>query len=252
MIVGFESLLPLRLNLCLILILCAGLRFVFLIEYSCAKRSIISNEYLHTISPNFQKFPLYARKNVQLATLQHPQTLNSEIFTIASSLHFCSMRNACERFFPLQHHPSSNAKQGGNSADLYHQPGCHASLVFQQFHLHSTLLPGSRTKKPYSSLVLPDQEQDRESAFKPTAKFLARAWSSDSRPIIVSSATIPAAARIPAWRIPPPSIFRRRCAFTDIFLRATQHRPNRRTQPFAQTECNRIRLGPANSFALIS
>ena len=49
----------------------------------------------------------------------------------------------------------------------------------------------------------------------------ARAWSSASRSTIVSSATMPAAAITPAWRIPPPS--RRRCARASAITSAGPH-----------------------------
>jgi len=50
----------------------------------------------------------------------------------------------------------------------------------------------------------------------------------------------PAAARIPAWRIPPPSIFRRRWARLDKFLiAATAPNPPAHTS-LTQTKHNRI------------
>ena len=47
---------------------------------------------------------------------------------------------------------------------------------------------------------------------RPSASRRAFAWSSASRSTIRSSATRPAAARTPAWRMPPPSILRTRRA----------------------------------------
>src|SRR4051812_2795846 len=49
----------------------------------------------------------------------------------------------------------------------------------------------------------------------------ARAWSSASRSTIVSSATMPAAAITPAWRMPPPSL--RRCTRASAITSAGPH-----------------------------
>ena len=47
---------------------------------------------------------------------------------------------------------------------------------------------------------------------RPSARIRVFSWSSRNRSTIVSSATTPAAARMPACRMPPPNIFRARRA----------------------------------------
>ena len=64
----------------------------------------------------------------------------------------------------------------------------------------------------------------------------ALAWSSCRRLGPSSRAMSPAAARMPAWRMPPPSALRMMTRAIHLFPRADEHRANRRTQSFRQAE----------------
>ena len=68
------------------------------------------------------------------------------------------------------------------------------------------------------------------------------AWSSASRATWWSSACKPAAARMPAWRMPPPTTLRQRRALLDQRLRAQQHRADRRAQALRQAHRHAVEV----------
>ena len=78
----------------------------------------------------------------------------------------------------------------------------------------------------------------------PSASRRALAWSSARRSIMPSrpsrSATRPAAARMPAWRMPPPSSFRARWARPMNALRADDDRADRAAEALRQAERDRV------------
>src|SRR5499425_2835385 len=78
----------------------------------------------------------------------------------------------------------------------------------------SSAEPPSRSTRKMTMLVctVAGSMRRRGRAASPFARRLAFSWSSASRSTMVSSATIPAAASTPTWRMPPPSIFRTRRA----------------------------------------
>ena len=74
----------------------------------------------------------------------------------------------------------------------------------------------------------------------PSARNRALAWSAGSFAGVSSSATRPAAARMPACRIPPPSRLRYSRAFGDQIGRSGEHRSGGRTQRFGKAKHDRI------------
>ena len=60
------------------------------------------------------------------------------------------------------------------------------------------------------------------------------------RPARPARATSPAAARTPAWRIPPPTSLRARRARADDVVRADDDRADRAAEPLGQAERDRV------------
>lgn len=67
-------------------------------------------------------------------------------------------------------------------------------------------------KKLFHECIYLSHGNGFENHASPLAKVLAFLWSSSSLAIMSSKAIFPAAAKIPAWRIPPPNALRARTA----------------------------------------